>query len=106
MSLLKQIWLQQSISCWVHQGLSEYSYTTAEQRRLPFIHTQTWSDNQGRYIAISGIMGGTLATIVSVYAPPPMSSAVLDRLGLLISQLPEVHLVIGGDFNGLQMGLG
>ena len=61
--------------------------------------SKTWSDPRGRFIIISGTINGKNINIGSVYAPPRLHEQTLSEIGKILLQLPEGHIIIGGDLN-------
>lgn len=66
---------------------------------FPFIHKDTISDKEGRFLIVTGEKYSTPLTLLNIYAPnidnPPFSQKVMS----LIPDLSQTNLVIAGDFN-------
>lgn len=56
-------------------------------------------DPKGRYILIKGLIGQQRVTFVNVCFPSQAKTAFLEHILIIIDELVEGALVLGGDFN-------
>ena len=84
-----------------HAGFTRGSRGVAVlvRKDVPLVVSKVTQDRLGRYILISGSMGGRLYTFCSVYAPPPLSSTFLEIMSSLVANVQEGLLIMGGDWN-------
>ena len=82
-----------------HAGFSRGSRGVAILIRgsVPLVVTKVTRDRLGRYVLVSGSMGGHPYTFCSVYAPPPLTSTFLESISRLLSEVQEGILILGGD---------
>ena len=69
------------------------------KKSLPLSVTRTWSDPRGRFIIITGLLRGKGINIGSLYIPPRLHDQTLPDIGRTLLQLPEGHIILGGDLN-------
>uniref|UniRef100_A0A8C5MLT6 Reverse transcriptase domain-containing protein n=1 Tax=Leptobrachium leishanense TaxID=445787 RepID=A0A8C5MLT6_9ANUR len=68
---------------------------------LHFHLTQQESAMDGRYLRVTGTIGGKPVTFVSVYAPSPPEGPFWRALEERLAQLPNRGVFVGGDFNAV-----
>ena len=66
---------------------------------VPFQCIRTWIDPEGRYVAVTGRMGGRDLTLVSVYAPNVEQGKFLTELSNRLASCLMGPVILGGDFN-------
>ncbi len=69
------------------------------RKPIPFIHKQTISDINGRYIIVTGEINSADVTLINLYGPnyddPLFFKKVIDS----IPDLTMSRVIIGGDYN-------
>ena len=69
------------------------------RKGVPFTPTEVISDNNGRYIIVTGKLCGSLVVLANLYGPNWDSPEFFSRL---VEKLPDLNshlLILGGDFN-------
>ncbi|KAJ0022356.1 hypothetical protein NQD34_009846 [Periophthalmus magnuspinnatus] len=66
---------------------------------IPFEPHNVLSDNNGRYIILSGKLYNILVVLVNVYVPNVDDAEFFKRLFSLLPDLNTYHLILGGDLN-------
>lgn len=68
-------------------------------KKIQFTPSNTFADNQGRFIIVTGCLNNEAVTLVNLYAPNWDDEAFVTKL---ISSLPDLSyhkLILGGDLN-------
>uniref|UniRef100_A0A3Q2ZLT7 exodeoxyribonuclease III n=1 Tax=Kryptolebias marmoratus TaxID=37003 RepID=A0A3Q2ZLT7_KRYMA len=68
-------------------------------RSLPFTLEKTMSDNDGRYVLISGFLYGEHILIGCIYGPNIYEATFFPKLLSDIASVHTPYIVVGGDFN-------
>lgn len=68
-------------------------------RNTPFILEKTISDNDGRYVLISGYLYGEQILIGCIYGPNVYEASFLPKLLSDVTSINSSYIVLGGDFN-------
>ena len=71
------------------------------RRGVPLVVSRVVHDRLGRYVWISGSMGSRPYTFCSLYAPPPLYSTFLEIMSLLVADVQDGMLILGGDWNAV-----
>ena len=70
------------------------------RKNVPFKHTDTIVDHQGRFLIVTGELYSSPVTLLNIYGPnfdsPGFYSKILSRLPV---SAPQSNLIIGGDLN-------
>ena len=66
---------------------------------VPFQCVKSWIDPDGRYVAVTGRLGGRDLTLVSIYAPNVEQGKFLMELSGKLASCLTGPVILGGDFN-------
>lgn len=69
------------------------------KKNIPFIHSQTISDQRGRYVIVRGELNSIPLTLVNLYGPNFDDPIFFLNLFNIIPDLSDSNVIIGGDFN-------
>ena len=69
------------------------------KKNIPFVHTQTISDDRGRYLIVSGELNSIPVTLINLYGPNFDDPIFFQNLFNTISNMSNTNLILGGDFN-------
>lgn len=69
------------------------------KKGVPFIHKDTISDKEGRYLIGTGEIYSTPLTLLNIYAPNIDNAAFFHKVMSLLPDFSQTNLVIEGDFN-------
>lgn len=65
----------------------------------PLQVSSSYSDPQGRYIIVQGMLRDIPVTLCNVYAPNTSQIHFLNKVLARLARLPPAALILGGDFN-------
>ena len=68
-------------------------------KKLPFVLEKIVKDEEGRYVAITGILYGEKLLIGSVYAPNTYESTFYSQFLAKVSSICPPLVILGGNFN-------
>ena len=71
------------------------------RKNIPFIHSQTISDQRGRYVIVSGTLNSTPLILVNVYGPNFDDAFFFQNLCKALPNLSDSSVIMGGDFNNV-----
>lgn len=71
------------------------------RKNVPFVHTQTISDQNGRYLVVCGTLNLKPVTLVNIYGPNFDDPVFFKKLFNIIPNMPGSNVIIGGDHNCL-----
>uniref|UniRef100_H3A0G4 exodeoxyribonuclease III n=1 Tax=Latimeria chalumnae TaxID=7897 RepID=H3A0G4_LATCH len=66
-----------------------------------FSELKVESDNEGRYMIISCLLGSVEVTLASIYAPTGNPVSLYTDLAVSLSQHSSNRIILGGDWNGV-----
>lgn len=69
------------------------------RKNIPFIHSQTISDQRGRYVIVSGTLNSIPLILVNVYGPNFDDPLFFQNLYNALPHLSNSNVIMGGDFN-------
>lgn len=69
------------------------------RKGIPFIHKDTISDKEGRFLIVTGEIYSTPLTLMNKYAPNIDNPSFFQKAMFLIPDLSQTNLIIAGDFN-------
>uniref|UniRef100_A0A6I8S7H8 Reverse transcriptase domain-containing protein n=1 Tax=Xenopus tropicalis TaxID=8364 RepID=A0A6I8S7H8_XENTR len=72
---------------------------TLIHKDLPFIHTDTLSDNEGRFLLIKGKLVDQMCTVANVYVPNSGQIPYLKQFLKILENFSKGSIILGGDFN-------
>lgn len=71
------------------------------RRNIPFVHSKTIIDPEGRFLIVMGTIRSQSLTLVSVYAPNQEQPLFFDSLFKRLDKVAQGHIILGGDFNAI-----
>lgn len=69
------------------------------KKSIPFVHKNTISDKDGRYLIVIGELFSIPLTLLNIYAPNMDNPSFFKKVMTLIPDMSQTNLIIGGDFN-------
>lgn len=69
------------------------------RRGIPFIHKNSITDKEGRYLIVVGELYNIHLTLVNLYAPNLDCPSFFKKVFALLPDISQTNLIIGGDFN-------
>jgi len=69
------------------------------RKTVPFRHVSTLSDQNGRYIMVTGYIYSFHVTLLNVYGPNFDDPTFFAKIFNLLSDSADSHVILGGDFN-------
>lgn len=68
------------------------------RKNIPFIHSQTISDQRGRYVIVSGTVNSIPLKLVNVYGPNFDDPLFFQNRYSALSNLLDSNVIMGGNF--------
>ena len=62
------------------------------RKNIPFIHSQTISDQRGRYLIVSGTLNSISLTLVNVYGPNFDDPLFFSRIFTVLYQICRIQM--------------
>ncbi|KAJ1151565.1 hypothetical protein NDU88_004345 [Pleurodeles waltl] len=84
---------------WNVNGLGNKVKRILIKKSLELHVTRTWTDQSGCYTALVGERKGETVILINVYAPPGLQTAVLQKLGDILTEALLALTILGYDFN-------
>lgn len=67
--------------------------------RIPWTHLDTWTDPEGRFILLKGVIGTVKVTLANFYVSNSQQDLFISWQLRALREFTEGHLILGGDFN-------
>ena len=92
-------WIGQAYHC--PYNLKQRGVSILINKNIPYTHSATVKDPEGRYIIINGNIGQDKITIANVYGSNTDSPEFFHTHSMFseLSNFPDFPLILGGDFN-------
>lgn len=95
---LRREWVDQQYSS-SFEGGRKRGVAILLNKSIYFCHKKTFSDKEGRYVMLTGSIGGTEITLLNLYAPNEDSPNFFKNIASLLADNAEGIILIGEDYN-------
>ena len=96
-SVLRANWLGQAYHA--NFGAKARGVAILFRKNVPFTHSTTIADTEGRYLILQGHLASTHVTLVNIYGPNFDSPEFFQKLFNRIPEVRSSHILIAGDAN-------
>lgn len=69
------------------------------KKQVPFVHTQTISDDRGRYLLVIGELNSVPVTLINAYGPNFDDPVFFQNLFNSVPNVANTNIILGGDLN-------